>query len=66
VIERALKGTEECPAGDPQSPLSEFSAHGEDLSAAQLAELGDEARQAEYQRQFELQMRRRYCPGCGE
>ena len=37
-----------------------------DLTAAQLAELTDQAKQAEYRRQFQLQMDRRGCPGCGD
>lgn len=38
----------------------------QDLTAAELAELQDQAKQAEYRRQFQLQMDRRGCPGCGE
>jgi hypothetical protein len=37
-----------------------------DLSAAQLASLSDEAKQAEYHRQYLLQMQRRSCPACGD
>lgn len=38
-----------------------------DLTTAQLAELADEGKQAEYRRQFLLQVeRRRGCPGCGD
>jgi hypothetical protein len=37
-----------------------------DLATAQLTELDDEARQAEYRRQFLIQMQRRSCPGCGD
>lgn len=53
----------------PHVPLScgpsETPSSGPDLTAAQLAELSDEAKQAEYRRQFELQMSRRECPECG-
>jgi hypothetical protein len=66
VIERSSARAEESPSGTSQSPLPASSTECADLSAAQLAELTDEAKQAEYQRQFELQMRRRHCPGCGE
>lgn len=39
----------------------------DDLSAAQLAELEDEGKQAEYRRQYLLQLaQRRGCPGCGD
>ena len=38
----------------------------QDLSAAQLAELTDEATQTEYRRQHRLQMDSRRIPGCGE
>ena len=38
-----------------------------DLSAAQLVELQDEGKQAEYRRQYLLQLeQRRGCPGCGD
>lgn len=39
----------------------------DDLSAAQLAELQDEGKQAEYLRLYLLQLaQRRGCPGCGD
>lgn len=38
----------------------------EPLTPEQLAELQDAARQAEYQRQFQIQQARRACPGCGD
>jgi len=37
-----------------------------DLTSEQLQILNNEATQAEYRRQFQLQMKRRECPGCGE
>lgn len=53
---------------DSASSISpEVSADGsQDLSAAQLGELKDEATQTEYRRQYLLQLDRRRIPGCGE
>ena len=50
----------------PEAKPAEAAGSTPELSAAQLAELNDEARQAEYQRQFRLQIQRRGCAGCGE
>jgi len=50
----------------PEAKPAEAAGSPSELSAAQLAELNDEARQAEYQRQFRLQIQRRGCAGCGE
>lgn len=37
-----------------------------ELTPEQQAALADEAKQAEYRRQFEIQQRRRSCPECGD
>lgn len=66
MIERSSARGEESPLGNSEPPPPTPSTECADLSAAQLADLADEAKQAEFQRQFELQMQRRHCPGCGE
>lgn len=50
------------------TPAAATDANGPtDLSAAQLVELQDEWKQAEYRRQYLLQLeQRRGCPGCGD
>lgn len=50
----------------PEAEPATAAGSPPELSAAQLAELSDDARQAEYQRQFRLQMQRRGCTGCGD
>jgi len=61
------------PAAEPKVPSTvtesdpaTLSAESLALTAEQLAELTDEGKQAEYQRQFSLQQQRRACPGCGD
>jgi hypothetical protein len=60
---------EQPPEGTPQQatqPMVTQPPNSADLSAAQLLELQDEAKQTEYRRQFLLQMQHRSCPGCGD
>ena len=58
------------PAADEGSALPVAAtlppAESADLSAAQLADLADVEKQAEYLRQFWLQQQRRACPECGD
>lgn len=42
------------------------SNHCDQLSEAQLAELSDAGKQAEYLQEYLAQLRRQACPGCGE
>jgi len=37
-----------------------------ELSDAELAELNDQSKQTRYREQFQIQMKRRSCPGCGD
>lgn len=38
----------------------------ESLESAELAQLADPEKQAEYRREYLAQLKRRACPGCGE
>ncbi|MEX2171071.1 MAG: hypothetical protein WD851_17260 [Pirellulales bacterium] len=38
----------------------------ESLESAELAQLTDPEKQAEYRREYLAQLKRRACPGCGE
>jgi hypothetical protein len=50
----------------PLPAVADQAADTSELTAAQLAELGDESKQTEYRQQFLLQMQRRSCSGCGD
>lgn len=65
MIERVPQESFKEEGSSPQ-PLPPSLPATDDLSAADLAILNDEAKQSEFRRQFALQMARRHCPGCGE
>jgi hypothetical protein len=51
---------------NPQLPTEANSATEQNLTAKQQTELNDPELQARYLAEFNEQMRRLYCPGCGE